>query len=118
MATQNALLLKNGAQEHQGSRVHSRYDRPPTHVAQLDLRAEAFHLLAHMFDGGDRRRHAGHSRSPRSRQLHRRWMAALKALIIAIIPLPARLLSAEREFDETSQRDGTCLVITDHGSDA
>ena len=118
MATQNALLLKNGAQEHQGSRVHSRYDRQPTHVAQLDLRAEAFHLLAQMFDGGDRRRHAGHSRSPRSRQLHRRWMAALKALIIAIIPLPARLLSAEREFDETSWRDGTCLVITDHGSDA
>ena len=45
------------------------------------------------------------------------WLR-LKALIIAIIPLPARLLSAEREFDETSQRDGTCLVFTDHGSDA
>ena len=44
----NALLLKNGAQEHQGSRFHSRYDRPPAYVAQLDLRAEVFHLLAHM----------------------------------------------------------------------
>ena len=44
MATQNALLLKNGAQEHQGSRVHSRYNRPPAQVAQLDLRAEVFYL--------------------------------------------------------------------------
>jgi len=106
----NALLLKNGAQEHQCSRVHSRSDRPPAYVAQLDLRAEVFLLLAHMFDGGDRRRLAVHTRAPRPPQLHLRWMAVPNARISALNLLPARRLSSQREIDENSRRTSLAQI--------
>ena len=107
------FLIENGAEEHLRSRCTAWYARCPHHV---DFRVLEPHqnLRCHNRPPARlRRRHAGHTRSPRSRQPHRRWMAALKALMLAVIRLPARLLSAEREFDETSRRDGTCLVITD-----
>ena len=40
-------------------------------------------------------------------------MTVLKALILAVIPLPAYLLRRRRGFDESSRREGTCLLITD-----